>query len=154
MANDKKTGHGGGGRRPAGERGQIAVYGSSPLVGTPLNMTVDEDRRFWWTDVTTKGLGSIEPLSADPESTVRRIDLPNGSLPMQPRVGPGGTIWYTDAGRNGFGRIDPGAPDPAATLVFYTAFDVSTPFDLQDVGGYMVFTNRGSGIGRILTCVY
>ena len=82
LANDKKTGHGGAGRRPAGERGQIAVYGSSPLVGTPLNMTVDEDRRFWWTDVTTKGLGSIEPLSADPESTVRRIDLPNGSLPM------------------------------------------------------------------------
>src|SRR5215204_3651884 len=293
---------------PGGEQGQIEVYGSAPLVGTPLNMTVDENQRFWWTDVITKGLGSIEPLSADPESTIRRIDLPNGSLPMQPRLGPGGMppllglaplgpdgrfwlgsrtasivgcfdpasddpaqsakifkssalsgvtglypgpddhiwianvgadsiaridplapdpgatievfprppggihprawrvgpdrkmwfsqrdqdallrldplspdwtqtietvcgpdavnepdglcpgpdghLWFCNAGNNSIGRLDAGAPDPASTLVFYTAFDVSTPFDLQDVGGYMVFTNRESGIGRILACVY
>src|SRR5215217_5088246 len=65
LADRNETGHEVRGRRPAGERGQIAVYGGAPLVGTPLNMTVDKDQRFWWTDVTTKGLGSIEPLSAD-----------------------------------------------------------------------------------------
>jgi streptogramin lyase len=111
-------------------------------------MAVDEDQRFWWTDVTTKGLGSIEPLSADPESTIRCMDLPGGSLPMQPRLSPGGTTWYTDAARSGFGRIDAAAPDPAATLVFYTASDVRTPFNLQNVGDYMMFTDRESGIGR------
>jgi streptogramin lyase len=119
---------------PGGEQGQIEVYGSAPLVGTPLNMTVDEDQRFWWTDVTTKGLGSIEPLSADPESTMRRIDLPNGRLPMQPRVGPGGTIWYTDAGRNGFGRIEAGARNPAATLEFFTTDGMPPLLGLAPLG--------------------
>jgi hypothetical protein len=37
--------------------------------------------------------------------------------------------------------------------VFYTASDVRTPFDLQNVGDYMVFTNLESGIGRILARV-
>ena len=69
---------------------------------------------------------------------------------MQPHLGLRGTIWYTDAGRSGFGRIDAAAPDPAATLVFYTASDVRTPFDLQNVGDYMMFTDRESGIRRIL----
>jgi len=101
-------------------RGEIEVYGSMPLVGAPLNMTVDEDQRFWWTDVFTKGLGSIEPLSGDPESTIRCIDLPDGSLPMQPRAGPDGAIWYTNAGRNGFGRIEASAHNPASTLEFFT----------------------------------
>src|SRR5215216_1137816 len=279
---------------PGGEQGQIEVYGSAPLVGTPLNMTVDEDQRFWWTDAGRNGFGRIEagarnpaatleffttdgmppllglaplgpdrrfwfgsepagivgcfdparddpaqsvkifessalsgvtglypgpddhiwianvgadsiaridPLAPDPGATIEVFPRPPGGIhPRAIRVGPDkklwfsqrdpdallrldplapdwtqtietvcgpdvvtepdglcpgpdGHLWFCNAGNNSIGRLDAGAPDPASTLVFYTAFDVSTPFDLQDVGGYMVFTNRESGIGRILARV-
>lgn len=129
-------------------RGEIEVYGSMPLVGAPLNMTVDEDQRFWWTDVFTKGLGSIEPLSGDSESTIRCIDLPDGSLPMQPRAGPDGAIWYTYAGRNGFGRIEASAHNPASTLEFFTSDGMPPLLGLAPLGpdSRFWFGSRQAGV--------
>jgi len=76
------------------------------------------------------------------------VNEPDGLCP-----GPDGHLWFCNAGNNSIGRLDPRAPEPASTLVFYTASDVRTPFDLQNVGDYMVFTNLESGIGRILARV-
>lgn len=109
---------------------------------------------MWFSQRDPDALLRLDPLAPDWTETIETVCGPDAvDEPDRLCPGPDGHLWFCNAGNNSIGRLDARAPDPASTLEFYTAPDVRAPFDLRNVGDYMVFTNRESGIGRILACV-
>ena len=168
-----------------------------PSAAADTGVYPGPDDHMWIANVGADSIARIDPLAADPASTLEIHPAPPGGIhPREWRPGPDGRMWFShrdpdrllridlgasdwtqaietvcgpksvgapdglcggpdgrlwfcNAGTSAIGRLETGAPDPAATLEFFTAPGLDTPYDLQDVGDFMAFTDKGGHVGRI-----
>ena len=105
----------------------FTIAGSDPRA---IHLAVGADGKIWWVNLDGNSLGRIDPLAADPGTTVTLFALPHASSqPLDIVAGPDGKLWFTEQGGR-IGRIDPTAASPASTLAEFPVAAGSNPSDL------------------------